>query len=298
MKVEKIRPPWLTWELYPFEDKWINIDGNTIHYIDEGKGDTILFSHPAVSWSFMYRNLVKILSRKYRCIAIDYPGFGLSGAAGNYTYSVSSQASVLKQFILSMELENIYVLGHDSGGPSAYAACINIPERVAGFIISDAIIFPVSEYAKISKMLGIVSGGLFRFLNSRFNILIRLASSKGIRNRVLHVAEKKCYTHAFDTHNKRNHAVDVLASLKKEEPLMKKLHQSFETIFQNIPALLIYGEKDPVHQLGISHRIRNLLPYAELHLVPGEAHFPYEGESEQIALVIEKWVMRHIPVIK
>lgn len=39
------QPVWLDKNLFPFESKWIDIDGNQLHYIDEGTGETILFVH-------------------------------------------------------------------------------------------------------------------------------------------------------------------------------------------------------------------------------------------------------------
>ena len=102
-------------KLYPFKSKWINIDGNVIHYVDEGQGDIILFSHPPLGSSFMYRNFIRFLSKEYRCIAIDYPGFGLSVPHENYRISIQAQSDILLQFIQKTKLDNLLVLGHDTG---------------------------------------------------------------------------------------------------------------------------------------------------------------------------------------
>ncbi len=67
------------------------------------------------------------------------------------------------------------------------------------------------------------------------------------------------------------------------------LKSSFETT-NDKPTLLIYGEKDPVHQMGISTRIERMLKKAQLKLIDGEMHFPFEGEYEQISALIDQWV--------
>ena len=42
------RPQWLDEQLYPFQSHFVEIEGNHIHYIDEGSGPTLLLLHPGV----------------------------------------------------------------------------------------------------------------------------------------------------------------------------------------------------------------------------------------------------------
>ena len=67
---------WLDQKEYPFNSNYFNVNGHQMHYIDEGQGETILFIHGTPSWSFDFRNVIKSLSKNYRCIAIDHVGFG------------------------------------------------------------------------------------------------------------------------------------------------------------------------------------------------------------------------------
>lgn len=69
---------WLNKTEYPFTSHYFDINGHKLHYIDEGSGDILLFIHGTPSWSFDFRNVIKSLSKHYRCIAIDHLGFGLS----------------------------------------------------------------------------------------------------------------------------------------------------------------------------------------------------------------------------
>ena len=62
---------WLDREMYPFESNYIDLEHGSMHYVDEGTGEVILFVHGTPTWSFLYRDLIKNLSASYRCIAID-----------------------------------------------------------------------------------------------------------------------------------------------------------------------------------------------------------------------------------
>lgn len=52
-------PQWLPPRLYPFAHRFWEIDGHRIHYLDEGKGEVILFLHGNPAWSFLFRKVVR-----------------------------------------------------------------------------------------------------------------------------------------------------------------------------------------------------------------------------------------------
>ena len=277
-------------KLYPFTSRWINIDNNQIHYVDEGKGDVILFSHPPLGSSYMYRNFIKILKDHFRCIAIDYPGFGLSSADDNYQMSIEGQCDVLKKFIDQLALQDIYVLGHDTGGPSAFGAAISHSKLFKGIILTDTIIYPVSEYKKLITMLGMVGGKLFTWFNATTNFLVYGTTKYGIRTRKLSREERNEYKRMFDTPIKRKRITQILSSLKECEDFMLNIKSGFETVLNDKPALLIYGEKDPVNQLGIADRIHRSMPNSELFLIDNEGHFPHEGQPHEMSKIIHNWI--------
>jgi len=79
-------------QLYPFESRWFDSSVGRIHYIDEGEGRPILLMHGNPDWSFLYRKMIPVLTPHFRCIAMDYPGFGLSVHPADYEYLPSEHA--------------------------------------------------------------------------------------------------------------------------------------------------------------------------------------------------------------
>ena len=64
-------------------------NGCNLAYIDEGKGDkTIVFIHGLATYALSWKKNIDSLKKRFRCIAIDLPGNGLSGK-GDYSYSIS-----------------------------------------------------------------------------------------------------------------------------------------------------------------------------------------------------------------
>jgi hypothetical protein len=53
------RPSWVDDELLPFQSNFAEVDGHTIHYIDEGSGPILLMLHGNPTWSFVYRQVIR-----------------------------------------------------------------------------------------------------------------------------------------------------------------------------------------------------------------------------------------------
>src|SRR5688572_11172932 len=109
------RPSWLPWEEFPFESRFLDLDGHRIHYVDEGSGPPLLFVTAGAVWSFVFRPLIEQLRDRYRCIALDMPRAGLSRAAERYETGLEPASRVVERFVLSLDLRDVTVITHDLG---------------------------------------------------------------------------------------------------------------------------------------------------------------------------------------
>ena len=80
-------PKWLDRILYPFAHHTVTLPSGQMHYVDEGQGEPIVFVHGTPTWSFVWRQQIKTLSRTHRCIAPDHLGFGLSDKPVDFAYT-------------------------------------------------------------------------------------------------------------------------------------------------------------------------------------------------------------------
>jgi haloalkane dehalogenase len=106
-------PAWLDRRLYPFTSQWLELAGHRLHYLDEGQGPTLLLLHGNLTWSFLYRHLVQQLAPHFRCIALDYPGFGLSTAGPGYGFTPREHSQVVEQFVDQLGLQDLRVMVQD-----------------------------------------------------------------------------------------------------------------------------------------------------------------------------------------
>ena len=98
------RPDWVDDELFPFESRFVELDGAHVHYVDEGAGPTLLMLHGNPTWSFLYREIIASLRDRFRCVALDYPGFGLSTAPPGYGFTAREHSDVVARFVAELDL--------------------------------------------------------------------------------------------------------------------------------------------------------------------------------------------------
>ena len=124
-------------ELYPFTSRWFDSSRGRVHYIDEGTGPVIVFFHGNPTWSFLYRNIIAGLRDRFRCIAPDYLGFGLSERPSEFTYRIDEHASVMGELVDHLELDQYLTMGQDWGGPISMAVATDRADRVRGVVLGN-----------------------------------------------------------------------------------------------------------------------------------------------------------------
>jgi haloalkane dehalogenase len=182
MPQKSVKPPWLDRTLFPFRSLFIEIDGNTVHYIDEGSGPVLLLLHGNPTYSFLYRHIVRILSPHFCCIALDYPGFGLSSEGPGYSFKPRQHSDVVEKFVLALRLHEIRLMVQDWGGPIGLGFAGRHPELVHSLFIGNTWAWPAQEVKHMARFSRVVGSPIGSFLIERFNLLsitcCRMASTE------------------------------------------------------------------------------------------------------------------------
>ncbi len=101
---------------YGFKSNFIKVNGINISYIDEGKGEqTIALVHGLASNGGFWRYNIVELSKQYRVIAIDLPGYGKSDK-GVYPYTMSFYADIVSGLLNQLNIPKVVYVGHSMGG--------------------------------------------------------------------------------------------------------------------------------------------------------------------------------------
>lgn len=122
--------------LVPATGKFLEVDGNRIHYVETGEGRPIVFLHGLGAQLHHFRHtLFASFGPGYRLIALDRPGSGHSVRAKGATGRLPEQAEVVRRVIEALGLERPVVVGHSLGGAIALTLAVEHPETISGIAL-------------------------------------------------------------------------------------------------------------------------------------------------------------------
>jgi len=289
--------------LYPFKSNYMDIRGIKYHYIDEGSGNPVLMIHGNPTWSFYFRSLIKDLSPKFRTIAPDHIGCGLSGRpdTSGYDYRLKSRVEDIDLFLRNLNLTGkITLILHDWGGMIGMAYAVKNPEKISSVVImNSAAFFPPGEDMKIPFRLRIIRDtGLFSniavlWLNLFAKSALYMASCKDL--------SKDVKKGLIAPYNSRKNRIAVLKFVQ-DIPLGKN-DPSYDTVkyvednlhrLADIPFLICWGMHDFVFTKNYLDEWRKRFPKAETHIFENAGHYVLEDEPEKTASAIKEFLYRHM----
>ncbi len=287
----------LDWRsLYPFESRAITLGGSRYHYVDEGQGEVLLLVHGNPTWSFYWRELIRSLSAKYRVIAVDHIGCGLSDKPRDYAYRLTQHIDNLAQFTDRLDLQDVTLLAHDWGGAIGLGAALERQQRFARFVLFNTAAFPSSRMPwRIRACRTPVVGRLLvQGLNGFARAALRMAVTKHDRMtapvRAGLLAPYDSWQHREAIYrfvadipmSPRHHSYATLAGIERRLPLLR-----------DRPWLFIWGMRDWCFTPEFLEQFLTIFPTAETHRLADAGHYVVEDAYERIVPILEQFLAKH-----
>ncbi len=272
-------------EHFPFESRWFDSSVGPVHYIDEGTGTPLLLMHGNPDWSFLYRKIVAGLRDRFRCVALDYPGFGLSVHPTGYGYTPAEHAAVTQELVEHLGLDGMVVMGQDWGGPIGLDVASRLPDRVAGLVMGNTWFWPAEARMMRSFSWMMSTGFMQRQILDR-NLFVNLIMKRMVRAK-LSEDELRHYRDVVPTPEHRKGIAEFPVQIRASGPWLAELEHRVKAALAGKPTLLIFGRKDP--GLGSEAVIgvwRRTFPEATFVELPDAGHFIQEDAPEEIVAAI------------
>lgn len=235
---------WVDTTLYSFENKLMQLEAGNMHYVDEGKGEIILFVHGTPTWSFLYRGFIKELSQNYRCIAIDHLGFGLSDKPDSVPGTPEWHSYNLSEFIKKLDLQNITLVVHDFGGPIGLAAGIENAERIKKVVLFNSWLWATNQRKGAEKIDKIANNWLGKFMYLNMNFSPKVLLKKGFANKKnLSKEVHKQYIKPFPDKNSRIPLLNLAKALVGSSDWYQKQWEQLDALSDK-EWLILWGIKD------------------------------------------------------
>jgi haloalkane dehalogenase len=254
----------------------------------------VLFVHGTPSWSFDFRHVIKALRPKYRCVAADHIGFGLSDKPADYPYDTRRHSENLEKLVLGLNLRDITLVVHDFGGPIGLNMAMRHPERIRRLVILNSWLWSSAEDPDFIRMKRTLRSPLLPFLYKHLNISPRFILPASFGDHKLPKRLRLQYTSPFGSPGEREGALAFARSLLKDQEWFEDLWRTRAAIAQK-PTLLIWGMKDPVikaHHLG---KFMSGFPDAGVNRLESCGHFPQEEEPAHVIAAIARFLETEMP---
>lgn len=281
--------------LYPFVPRKLAIRGHTLSFLDQGQGRTIVMLHGNPTWSFYYRNLVRLLQDTHRVIVPDHMGCGLSAKPPDYPYTLKTHIDNLEKLLAALKIEKFSLVVHDWGGAIGMGLAGRYPERLESVVVLNTAAFcseriPLRIRLCRTPFLGdiIVRG---------FNGFARGAIHMAVVNRMKPEVARG-YLRPYDSWADRVALLRFVQDipLSPRDPSWKELLAAEKGLdmLQDIPMLILWGGRDFCFTRHFYDEWLRRFPTSERHFFPDAGHYVLEDAFEEIAPLVTAFFQKHI----
>jgi haloalkane dehalogenase len=291
-------------KLYPFESQFFNIDGFRYHYLDEQRPrntanrEVLLMVHGNPTWSFYWRNLVTEFRNRYRVIAVDHIGCGLSDMPdeSHYPFTLERRIEDLCRLIEGLDLQKITLVAHDWGGAIGMGAAVRLPDRFDRFVLMNTAAFRGIQCPLRIRVCRIP--GLGRLLIQGFNVFAKWATRMAIAKRKgLPKEVRDGLTAPYNswTHRTALYRFVTDIPLSPRHPTYKTISNIEEALpkFRNKPICLIWGMLDWCFTPDYLKRFLQFYPEAEVYRLNDAHHYLVEDAPEEVINAMDEFLKRY-----
>jgi haloalkane dehalogenase len=278
--VENIYPP-----DFPFQPKFIQLEGHRIAYFDEGHGDkTILFLHGNPVAAHVYTPLILLLRVQFRCIAPDLLGFGMSDKpALESDYSLQGHIDIIGQFVSELDLHNVLLVVHDWGGPVGLATAAQEKHRYTHLVVLNTLTEPIMRIPNPYK----IPFHILRRTDRLATLIIkRLGLFQRIGVAIMDPQDQEIYFRANHSPATRAAiaAFPKMIPFSSEHPTYPLLRSILDHVLAwDIPTLVIFSDHDSVFAPEDGRRFAANLKNARYKTIHGPKHFLQYEKPQEIA---------------
>jgi len=262
----------------------IELDGNTVHYRDEGEGDVIVLIHGTASSLHTWDQWAAHLKSHYRVIRMDLPGFGLTGPDHSDRYRVLDDVAFLNAFLDRLGVGSVHLAGSSLGGRIAWEYSLEHRDRVRSLTLLNALGYPQESWPPpIQLAQWPVFDTLMTHVSPRFMYDVGLKDVYYDSAMVDAALVDRYFELSRVPGNLEAFVKRVKARLDKDAHKITEIR---------VPTLVLWGEEDRYFPVENARRFQADIPGAELKIFASVGHLPMEEAPAQSVAVLERFLKR------
>lgn len=265
------------------QHKEVQLPQGTIRYREAGEGKPVVFVHGYLVDHRLWDGVVDSLSDRFRCIAPDWP-LAAHQVAMNPDADLSPPglARLISDFLTKLELEDVTIVGNDSGGAISQVLVTTYPDRIGRLVLTNCDThenFPPGPFKAMTPIAKLPGGMFMISLPFRVEALARLAFAPFAKTKIPNELVASWMEPAKKDSEILRDAGKVTAGMSKRYTLeaAEKLRSS------QLPIRLLWAPKDRVFPLSYAERLAGEAGNAELVQIPDAKTFVPLDQPQRVA---------------
>lgn len=271
-----------------------------MHYLDEGPNvclkdhcePTLLFVHGNPTWSFHWRGLIEKLRERYRCVAPDNLGCGLSEKP-KWALTLDDHIGNLGELIGRLNLRNVTLVAQDWGGAIGLGSLLEQPHRLERIVLFNTGAFTPRYIPRRIRACRIPFIG--RLAVQGANLFSRAALRMTLaRRKRLEPAVAAGYLAPYDSWAHRLAVCEFVRDIPSNAShptwqLLEKIERRLPTLADR-PSLLVWGMRDWCFRPDCLDRFLAAWPRAEAHRLEDVGHWVMEDAPDESLELVERFL--------
>jgi pimeloyl-ACP methyl ester carboxylesterase len=276
------------------------IAGLDIFYREAGPDDApvVVLLHGFPSSSHMYRSLIPALADRYRVIAPDLPGFGLSAMPPRtaFAYGFAAFAEIVDALLAHLGASRYALYVMDYGAPVGFRLALRHPERVTALVVQNGNAYEagMGDFWSTTRALWEDNSEASRDAMRPFLTLegTRFQYVTGVKD--IDRIDPAAWVHDqyfLDRPGNADIQLDIIYDYRTNVALYPAIHAYFRE-FQP-PTLILWGINDPIFLPEGAQAFLRDLPNAQLHHLE-TGHFALEDKVDDMVPLMRQFLERHL----
>jgi pimeloyl-ACP methyl ester carboxylesterase len=271
----------------------ITLSQGTIRYRDVGSGPTVVFVHGLLVTGELWRKVVVPLSEVCRCVVPDLP-LGSHSIPMNRDTDLTPPgiARIVADFIDALDLDDVTLVGNDSGGAICQLVAARHPERLGRLVLTtcDAFeVFPPPEFEYV-RWVGRIPGAMWAMARAMMYSarLRRLKRAYGdlARRPLPDELTRRYVVPAATNRAVRRDLVKFTTSISPKYTMaVADELRAFDK-----PVLLLWTPEDRYFGIELAERLAERLPDARIETIDDAQVFVAEDQPERVAESLARFI--------
>lgn len=256
-----------------------------------GSSEAVVFVHGNPGSADDWEGLAAACgSQGMRALSLDMPDFGETLAPEGFEHTVAGYAAFLEHALQKLGVERAHLVLHDFGGPFGLVWAATHPDRVGSVTLIDTGILPGYRWHRMARIwrtpvVGELSQALM--FRSGFRRVLAAAEPKGLPREFL--------DRMYDQYDRRTRRAVLKLYRSSDDPGAAGRELAEWMAPRDIPALVIWGERDSYLPSSYAERQREAFPSAQVHVLPDSGHWPFVDASETVERLLLDHLRRVVP---